>query len=431
MRKALFLDVTKTFESRFATGIQRVVRELVRRSAWIGELLDLDVDIVVATRSGYYRLDKDAVSDLVDPPRSPSAALVMQSSLTRIAKRVVQAIPPIYAFLQRRSVNRRMRVLTAGLEPITAKHETIVILIDSFGNGSPSVEAILRAKRAGASTIAIVYDAIPLEHPEMTPSTTAYPFRRAFNRLAVELDGLITISRSSADEIRRQDAVVRSGTPVTSFYLGRGIPIFGNAALAPSIPEIAWQGGPTFIMIGSIEPRKRHAAVLAAFDRLWDAGTVANLVMIGRIGWEIEDFVSQARSHPRYGTNLFLCHEVDDMELQYAMMRASATIIASKAEGFGLPIVESLALGVPVIASDIPIFREVAGDAGCFFPPDDLDEFARVIARFIESPDGYRVAARAFQWINWDDSARQFTDAVQSILAEVDVNHPDAGASAE
>jgi hypothetical protein len=54
-----------------------------------------------------------------------------------------------------------------------------------------------------------------------------------------------------------------------------------------------------------------------------------------------------------------------------------------------------------------------------------------VIARFIESPDGYRVAARAFQWINWDDSARQFTDAVQSILAEVDVNHPDAGASAE
>lgn len=156
MRKALFLDVTKTFESRFATGIQRVVRELVRRSAWIGELLDLDVDIVVATRSGYYRLDKDAVSDLVDPPRSPSAALVMQSSLTRIAKRVVQAIPPIYAFLQRRSVNRRMRVLTAGLEPITAKHETIVILIDSFGNGSPSVEAILRAKRAGASTRFII-----------------------------------------------------------------------------------------------------------------------------------------------------------------------------------------------------------------------------------------------------------------------------------
>lgn len=416
MRKRLLLDATKTFECRFTTGIQRVVRELVRRSVLISVQMGMEVVPAVASNGRYYRLDSPGMARLLEIPITENRAVVDQSGLAQRAKSLLQSIMPLYALLQRRSMQRRMSALTGTLEVLEIGADDIVVSIDEFAGGSPSVKAIGQAKRQGAATIAIIYDLIPILHRDLVPRRIAYLFGHGFERLVPLVDGLIAISRSGADLIREQPVVRRAGTAVSSFYLGQDLHVAGDRPVFASIPEAAWQGGPTFVMVGTIEPRKRQAAVLAAFSRLWEEGCAANLVMIGKIGWEVEALIDQVRKHPQYGRSLFLCHQVSDGELREAMARADAVIMASKAEGFGLPIVEALAFGVPVLATDIPIFREIAGDAGCYFPAENPAEFTNVVKRFIADPQPYRDAARAFRWIDWDGSAREFAAAVKEIL---------------
>ena len=416
MHKRLILDATKTFECRFSTGIQRVVRELVRHRGLIGARLDMQVVVTVATYRGYFRLDAPGMARLLEPAQASSGRVVAQSDLARRGKRLLASNMRVYAAMQRLSMRRQLTKLTRGLEPIAIGPEDVVVLIDDFSGGSPSLAALGLARRRGAATMAIVYDLIPLLHREMVPAPVAYLFKKAFGQLVQKVDGLIAISKSGADLMRDQPQVRAAGVPATSFYLGQDIPATKGPPELTTIPEEAWRGGPTFLMVGTIEPRKRHAATLAAFSKLWDQGDKANLLMVGRVGWEIDSFIEQAKAHPQYGKSLFLCHDVGDSELSAAMARGDAMIMASKAEGFGLPLVEALAFGVPVLASDIPIFREVAGIAGCYFPPDDIPAFADAIKQFIDHPDSYRPAARAFRWIDWTGSAIEFAAAVRTLL---------------
>lgn len=416
MQKKMLLDATKTFESQFTTGIQRVVRELARRADLIGNALGLDVVLVVASGRKYYRLDATGRERLFALPLHNSANVVAQSKLSRGAKNLLQSNMRVYAMLQRWSMRRHMTKLTQGLEEIAARSGDIVASIDEFSGGSSSIEALSVARRHGAITMAIIYDLIPLLHQDMVSVPVAYLFRHAFERLSCDVDGLIAISRSGADLIRMQSSVLRADISVTSFYLGQDLRVTSNEKVLATIPSEAWQRGPTFLMVGTIEPRKRHAVTLAAFDRLWKEGRAANLVIIGRIGWEVDELVQSVLDHPQYGRSLFLCHQVGDAELRIAMAKASAVIMASKAEGFGLPIVEALAFGISIIATDIPIFREIAGDAGRYFPPDDVGGLTAVIKQFIANPKQSIEAARRFKWIDWDESALEFAAAVRTIV---------------
>lgn len=415
MPDRLILDVTKTFQTEFSTGIQRVVRELLRRRTVIGARLGLAVVVVVAAPEGYCRLDEAVTEWLINPPAGRSASVVVQSRAAQRLKQLLRLSLPLYAAVQRRAVRREMARRTRRMERISIGAGDVVVLADYIGAGSTSVAALAEARPRAAATIAVVYDIIALLHPDMVPGTTIHPFHCAFQRIVPIVDGLVTIARSTADEIRDQPIVRRHEVPVASFHLGHDLRADGKPG-APTIPDAAWSDGPTFVMVGTIEPRKRHAAVLAAFDRLWQKGCRANLLMIGSIGWEMEKFLDGARRHPEYGRSLFLCHQVGDHELRAAIGRADATIMASKAEGFGLPVVESLALGTPVLASDIAVFREIAGDAGCYFPADDIARTAGVIGDFIRAPEVYRDAARAFRWIDWDGSADQFARALRTVL---------------
>lgn len=416
MPDRLILDVTKTFQTEFATGIQRVVRELLRRRGAIGGRLGLTVVVVVAGPRGYHRLDDADVARLVDPSATRSASVLVQSRAAVILKRLLRLNLPLYAAVQRRAVRREMTRRAQRLQRFAIERGDVVVLADYIGAGSTSVAAIRDARPRAAATIAVIYDIIALLHPDMAPGSTIHPFRWAFERTVPMVDGLVTIARSTADELRNQPIVRRHGVPVASFHLGHDLHP-GGVPADPTIPDAAWVGGPTFVMVGTIEPRKRHAAILAAFDRLWNDGVRANLLLIGSIGWETTGFLDRARRHPEHGRSLFLCHQVGDHELRAAIRRADATIMASKAEGFGLPVVESLALGTPVLASDIPVLHEIAGEAGCYFPADDTVATAAVIEAFIRDPQPYRDAARAFRWIDWNGAADQFADALHAVLA--------------
>ncbi|CAN5254143.1 hypothetical protein BH10PSE9_BH10PSE9_03790 [soil metagenome] len=159
-------------------------------------------------------------------------------------------------------------------------------------------------------------------------------------------------------------------------------------------------GATTFIVVGTFEPRKAHAEVMSAFEVLWSEGVQVNLVLVGRQGWMTG--MDRFRNHPERGKRLTLCEFASDEWLAVLYDSATCLIAASYAEGFGLPIIEAFRNGLPVIARDIGVFREVAGDNAFYFS-DDLAGAIRTWLRLFR--EGSHPRAAGVATVTWRESA--------------------------
>ena len=254
---------------------------------------------------------------------------------------------------------------------------------------------------------------IPGAPPALMPRPIRYSFRRSLLAVTRWSAGALSISRFSAGQLAAFLARHGRAQPVGHFYLGDDI----GAARAGRAADASPGRAPTFLMVGSIEPRKGHALVLDAFDRLWAEGGRATLVVIGNAGWDMQPFLDRHAAHPERDRQFVLVHGASDERLAAAMRAASALIAASSVEGFGLPIVESLAQGLPVIAADIPVFHEVAGDHATYFDRERPETLRSVLASFAEREAEHRRRAAGFRWIDWREATRRFFDALDDVLA--------------
>lgn len=175
------------------------------------------------------------------------------------------------------------------------------------------------------------------------------------------------------------------------------------------------------LSVGTLEPRKNVGTLLAAWRllkrRLADPPA---LVLSGGMGWKAEEIRREIAAAEREGWLVYLGY-VSPEELAALYRNASAVLLPSFYEGFGLPVVEALSAGAPLVVSDIPVLREVAGDAALYAPPDRPDLWAERIGDLLtdESLDGElrrRGAARAghFDWSRAaGETARAFREAAE------------------
>jgi hypothetical protein len=170
---------------------------------------------------------------------------------------------------------------------------------------------------------------------------------------------------------------------------------------------------PTFLMVGTIEPRKRHALVLDAFEKVWAKGHQCRLCIIGKEGWEVAPLMKRIRSHPESDRRFMFIDRATDGELHLAYQSATALIAASIAEGFGLPVVEAALHGVPSLASDISVFREVGGEGAFYFSPDDADDLAaKVIGISQMNACVRKKMTNRIKVMTWKESARHLAEIV-------------------
>lgn len=164
------------------------------------------------------------------------------------------------------------------------------------------------------------------------------------------------------------------------------------------------QSTATFLCVGTLEPRKNLDILIDAFEIRWNDGHKDKLILIGREGWLCEELLLRIRRHPERERRLFWFNDVGDTDLALAYRQASALIFPSVVEGFGLPLVEALSQGLPVIASDILVFREIAGNHGRFFPPHDAWALASAIREHSSATSN--AGASPFRWPTWEESTR-------------------------
>jgi alpha-1,2-rhamnosyltransferase len=294
----------------------------------------------------------------------------------------------------------------------------VVVLLDATWSIDLSRE-LNRARATGARVWTVVQDLIPIQHPDIAPEGLPLLLEAWLRRTIPLSDGLLAISRTVADDLRAyvRDRFVDWAGPgcIDNFYLGAGFNAAPTSAsdLARVNQAFRHTASGTYLVVGTIEPRKDCGRILAAFERLWTEGSDAALILFGRAGWRSYDLIDRMRSHPQLGRRLFWFEDGSDAELDFAYRHAAALIFASRCEGFGLPLVEAMRYGLPVLASDIPVFREIGGGYPDFFPPGAESAIYDAVRRFDSSRRTGSSPARAPKpWPSWSESARMLLEKV-------------------
>jgi len=155
------------------------------------------------------------------------------------------------------------------------------------------------------------------------------------------------------------------------------------------------------LSVGTLEPRKGQATILEAFELAWAAGAEVALCLIGKQGWMMDALAQRLRGHAEWGRRLLWVTGANDAELDFAYRHARAVMAASLNEGFGLPIIEAAQYGKPVILSDIPIFREVAGEGAAYFAPGCATALAAIVSAWAVAVP----PLPPIPWLTWQESA--------------------------
>lgn len=377
-RKTIFVDISELVRHDAKTGIQRVVRSVLRE--W-----------------------------LLNPPEG-------------------WRIEPVYAAVNkpyryaRQFTARFLGFPAEGLvdELIDYAPGDVFFCLDLQGHVQPShMNFYQHLRRNGVKVKFLVYDLLPILSPEYFPFGANEWFSNWLQAVG-ESDGAVCISKAVADELSewmrsQQWSRLRSfalewnhlGADIEQSEPTKGMPPDADKTLA------ILRGRPSFLIVGTLEPRKGHAQVLDAFERLWQAGVDLNLVIVGKQGWMVEKLVERLRSHPEVGKHLFWLEGISDEYLEKVYAVSACLIAASYGEGFGLPLIEAAQHKLPIIARDIPVFREVAGEHAFYFNAATPDDLAQAIQEWLSL---YRrdqhPKSDNMPWLTWKESARRLAEKV-------------------
>ena len=269
-------------------------------------------------------------------------------------------------------------------------------------------------KSRGAKAYFVVYDLLPISLPKMFAHILPQLHATWLDTVA-KADGLICISRAVADELEAWLSATGDGreAPINIgwFHLGADIE---NSLPTSGIPEPALrvlealEGGPTFLMVGTVEPRKGYEQTLEAFERLWAEGLDVRLAVVGRQGWMVDRIVKELRTHPQNGRRLFWIESASDEFLERIYSAATALILASEGEGFGLPLVEAARHKLPILAREIPVFHEVAGKHAYYFAGNSSADLAAAIQEWLRLwKAGQHPTSGGMPWLTWSESVAQ------------------------
>lgn len=266
------------------------------------------------------------------------------------------------------------------------------------GLDSPGFRRWVRT--ANVRPVYLVHDLIPITHPEFCRAGESEKHRERMRTVLTTAAGVIGNSQATLDELatfaRTEDLL---NPPGLAAWLG-----------ADPLPRIRGDAPerPTFVTLGTIEARKNHMLLLEIWSRLIDrlGDAAPRLLIIGQRGWEAEDVFEQLDQSEKLRGHVVELSRCSDEELARHLASARALLFPSRAEGYGLPLVEALGLGVPVIASELTVFREVGGDIPFYLDPLDSSGWEAAIVDYSNPSSVAREQQlkrmKAFRLPDWD-----------------------------
>ena len=351
------------------TGIDRV------EMAWLQGLLDRPDPFWALVRAapGFMLLDRAGVAALA-ARLTGTVPWGMPDALSRLHLRQSPARRRVMSDLRRLALGRAGAVApAAGLARLLARHlpAGTVWIATGHSNLAPEVFDAVQGLPGGRAVV-MIHDTIPLDHPAFGRPEAAALFARRFALTGARAD--LAIYNSAATRAAAEARFADAGRVPPGVVAHLGIAPVPPGALPPGLDPAR----PAFVVLGTIEPRKNHALLLdlwAGFAPLPSARRPL-LVIAGRRGWNNAAVFARLDARP---PDVLEFNDLDDATVSALMCHSRALLFPSLAEGFGLPVCEAAALGVPVIANDLPVLREVLGDLPRLIPVTDRERWQGTI----------------------------------------------------
>ena len=386
------------------------------------------------------------------PPRRPPAHQLLldiselaqhdaKTGIQRVVRSVLQEllqnppdgyrIEPIYATKEhgyryaRRFTARFLGIGEVSLddEPIYATSGDVFFAPDWAPDVVRIYEKSIAALRLnGVKVIFYVHDILPLTLPQTTHPFVHEAHMHWLQVLTRVSSGLLCNSATVMSDVKEWLSLfgpqAGHAIPLGWSHLGSDVFSEENNKLFQPGPEQSAQLAairrfPAFLMVGTLEPRKGHAQVVAAFELLWAKGVEVNLVIVGKQGWMVDELAEHLRTHSRRERNLFWLQGIDDGLLEQLYAASSCLIAASLDEGFGLPLIEAARHKLPILARDIPVFREVAGEHASYFSGFAPQDLVDAIQQWLEGyQTGKTPKSDTMPWLTWAESTRQMLNVI-------------------
>ena len=275
-------------------------------------------------------------------------------------------------------------------------------------------------QKEGVTVKFVVYDLLPIQFPHLFPNSNIKQLHEQWLSMIAKTDGAICISKTTSDTLTQwikdidlsvaptfQSKWVHIGADIEGSHPSQGLPPDADNTLALIRTRL------TFICVSTLEPRKGQQQILDAFEQLWAHGTDVNLVFVGKQGWKVEVLAKRIRKHPEQGARLFWLQDISDEYLKKVYVASTCLIAASINEGFGLPMIEAAQHGIPIIARDIPVFREVAGNSAFYFGGGTPEHLAKALQTWLRMhAQEQHPRSQTIRYYSWQQSAEKLKDAL-------------------
>jgi glycosyltransferase involved in cell wall biosynthesis len=241
--------------------------------------------------------------------------------------------------------------------------------------------------RAPLPCAVTIHDCTFFDHPEWHVRTKAVFFRRAIRRAALKAGVLICVSQVTAERLHASCPV---RAPIVVAHHGVDHERFGPTEPLPGADRQALEAAgvpfdrPLIVFVGTLEPRKGVVPLIGAFDRLAERERDAVLVLAGQQGWGFEE-TERSLASARHADRIVRTGYVPDATVPALLRRAAVAACPALEEGFGLPALEALACGAPLVTTDGTAMAEVAEGAAVLVPPGSVTDLADALEGILRS----------------------------------------------
>lgn len=249
--------------------------------------------------------------------------------------------------------------------------------------------------------ICMVHDLIPITHPQFCRAGTAEKHILRMGNLLTWSKGVLSNSQSTLNTLTQFAELHKLTMPAC-------VVAHLPAASLPKPSAIPPLQTPYFVMLGTIEGRKNHALILEVWHQLTTsfADPPPTLVLIGQRGWACDEVLQRLDNDSVLKPYVIELNDCDDATLSTWLSHAKALLFPSHVEGYGIPLVEALTAGTAVIASDLDVFHEIAGDIPEYLNPDDAASWSAAVEDYCLESSPKRTAQlqrlKGFEAPTWE-----------------------------
>jgi glycosyltransferase involved in cell wall biosynthesis len=301
--------------------------------------------------------------------------------------------------------------------PIEPNHTDRVISLE-FSLDAGTISAL---KQRNVRMYFVVYDILPSRHPDFFIEGSFRSFETWLESAVLHADGIICISQTVAHDLHEWliERHIPRKTPLQIGWFHLGADLISDCQhLSPQEDQLVQRAlsQPLAIIVGSLEyrsDRKGYGQALDAFQLLWARGYQGNLAIVGQHLSPSDELTERIANHPEFGRRLFWFESPTDPVLIKLYRSATVLLYPSHGEGFGLPLAEAAWNDLPIIARDLPVFREIAGPHIMYFDGFGGSDLAAAVERFWERRTLNGVPSSALMKpLSWAQSAEQFLSII-------------------